>query len=254
MIDKRAIVHPRAQIAANVTIGPYSIIGEHVKIGDGTWIGPHTVIEGRTTIGRNNKIFQFASIGAIPQDKKYHGEPSVLEIGDNNHFREFCTVHLGTAHGGGITKIGSNNLFMNYVHIAHDCIVGDENVFANNATLAGHVIVGSYTTLSGFSKTAQFCLIGDYSFVGGDTGVIKDILPYIMFIDGKVYGLNLIGLKRRGFSDETLANLKKAYNIIFKEHLTVKQALPKLEAMTVACPEVLQIVDMLKKSEKGIAR
>lgn len=254
MIDERAVIHPKAKISANVSIGPFTVIGEHVEIGEGTWIGPHAVIEGYTKIGKHNKIFQFAAIGTIPQDKKFRGTPTYLEIGDNNHFREFCTIHLGTEHGGGLTKIGNNNLFMNYVHIAHDCFVGNDNIFANNATLAGHVIVGNYATLSGFSKVAQFCLIGDYSFIGGDTGVIKDILPYVLVIREKVYGLNLVGLKRRGFSDTTLEKLKEAYNIIFKEHLTVKQALPKLEGMIVECPEIQLFIDMLKKSEKGIMR
>lgn len=254
MIDERAIIYPGAQIGSNVSIGPFSVIGKDVVIGDGTWIGPHAVIEGYTTIGRNNKIFQFAAIGAVPQDKKYRGGKTFLEIGDNNHIREFCTMHPGTEDGGGLTKVGNDNLFMNYVHIAHDCVVGNGTVFANNASLAGHVIVGDYAVLSGFTKIAQFCLIGDYSFLGGDTAVNKDILPYIAVIGFKIYGLNTIGLKRHGFSDETLANLKKAYNIIYNEDLTVAAAIIKLETLVPSCPEVQKFIDMLKKSEKGVIR
>jgi UDP-N-acetylglucosamine acyltransferase len=254
MIDERAIVKKGAKIAHNVAIGPYAIIDEHVTIGEGTWVGPHAVIEGRTTIGKNNKIFQFASIGAAPQDKKFKGESTSLEIGNDNTFREFCSVNVGTQGGGGITRIGNGNLLMNYSHIAHDCIVGDENVFANNATLAGHVIVGNYAILSGFTAISQFCLVGDYCFIGGTTGVIKDILPYIMVVGFKVYGLNSVGLKRHGFTDETIDMLKKAYNIIYKEGLSVQQAIPKLELMLSECPEVQRFIDMLKKSEKGIIR
>lgn len=258
MIDQRAIIDKNAKIASHVKIGPYAIIGKDVEIGEGSWVGPHTVIEGRTKIGKNNQIFQFASIGAIPQDKKYHGETTTLEIGDNNIFREFCTMNLGTAQGGGITKIGHSNLFMNYVHIAHDCIVGNETVFSNNASLAGHVIVGDHVVLGGFVKVAQFVRIGTYSFFIGGADIGKDILPYVIaggnLDTAKLYGLNLIGLKRHGFSEQTLGYLKDAYNIILRKKLTVAQAIPELEAMLVACPEVQLFIDMLKQSERGILR
>lgn len=254
MIDPHAIIHSGAKIASGVEIGPFAIIGKNVEIGEGTKIGPHSVIEGYTKIGRNNTIYQFAAIGGPPQDKKYKGGPTFIEIGDNNIIREFCTIHMGTEGGRKVTKIGNDNYLMNYVHVAHDCILGDGNVFANNASLAGHVHIGSYVILSGFVKVAQFCSIGDYSFLGGDTGVIKDIPPYILVTGFKVYGLNVIGLKRNGFSDAKIALLKKAYNIIYNEHLTVKAAIPKLEALVSECKEVQKFIDMLQTSDKGIIR
>jgi UDP-N-acetylglucosamine acyltransferase len=258
MIDQRAIVDKNAEIAPNVKIGPYAIIGKNVEIGEGSWVGPHAVIEGRTKIGKNNQIFHMASIGAIPQDKKYHGEDTILEIGDNNIFREFCTINLGTVQGGGITKIGNGNLFMNYSHVAHDCVVGNETVFSNNASLAGHVIVGDFTIFGGFVKVAQFVRIGAYSFFIGGADIGKDVLPYVIaggdLDTAKLYGLNLIGLKRHGFSEQTLTYLKDAYNIILRKKLTVVQAIPELEAMLPVCPEVQLFIDMLNQSERGILR
>ncbi|EKE01646.1 MAG: UDP-N-acetylglucosamine acyltransferase [uncultured bacterium] len=258
MIDQRAIVDKGAKIASNVKIGPYAIIGKYVEIGEGSWVGPHAVIDGQTKIGKNNHIFQMASIGSIPQDKKYHGEDTTLEIGDNNTFREFCTINLGTTQGGGATKIGNNNLFMNYVHIAHDCIVGNDTVFSNNASLAGHVIVGDYAIFGGFVKVAQFVRIGAYSFFIGGADIGKDILPYVIaggnLDTAKLYGLNLIGLKRHGFSEQTLVHLKDAYNIILRKKLTVAQAIPELESMLRVCPEAQLFIDILKQSERGILR
>lgn len=258
MINNTAIIDPKAKIGSNVAIGAYSIIGKDVEIGDNTWIGPHVVIEDKTKIGKNNKIFQFASIGAIPQDKKYHGESTILEIGDNNIIREFATLNLGTEAGGGITKIGNHNLFMNYVHIAHDCIINDHNIFSNNATLAGHVLVGNHANLSGFAKIAQFCFIGDYSFIGGDTTIMKDVPPYI-FVAGvyesvKVYGLNLVGLKRSGFSETTIKILEDAYDIIYRKNFVVQQAIIELEKLVPKCKEVQLFIDALKNSKKGIVR
>ena len=223
MIDHLAIIDDGAKIASDVKIGPYAIIGKNVEIGEGSWVGPHAMIEGKTKIGKNNKVFQFTSIGAIPQDKKYHGEDTALEIGDNNVFREFCTINLGTVQGGGVTKIGNHNLFMNYSHVAHDCIIGNETVFSNNASLAGHVIVGDYVVFGGFVKVAQFIRIGAYSFLVGGSDIGKDILPYVIagggFETAKLYGLNLIGLKRQNFSEQTLLHLKDAYNIIFAQEI-----------------------------------
>ncbi len=258
MIDDRAIVAKGAKIASNVTIGPYAIIGDNVEIGEGSWVGSHTVIEGQTKIGKNNQIFQFASIGAVPQDKKFQGEETFLEIGDNNILREFCTIHLGTAQGGGITKIGNNNLIMNYVHIAHDCLVGNEVVFSNNASLAGHVIVGDYVIFGGFAKVAQFTRLGAYSFLVANTDLGKDVLPYVIaggsFDTMKLYGLNGIGLKRQGFSEATIQSLKNAYNVIIRKGLTVQQAISELETMLTSCPEVQLFIDMLKQSKRGILR
>lgn len=258
MIDSRAIIAEGAKIASDVKIGPYAIIGSNVEIGEGTWIGSHAIIEGQTTIGRNNQIFQFASIGAIPQDKKYHGEKTYLEIGDGNIFREFCTVHLGTKQGGGVTKIGNNNLIMNYVHIAHDCIIGNEVVLSNNASLAGHVIVGDYVIFGGFAKVAQFTRLGKHSFLVANTDIGKDILPYVIVggsVDHvKLYGLNVIGLRRYGFSEEIVQKLKTAYNIILRKSLTVEQAIAELEKMVMDCAEAQDFIDILKQSERGIMR
>jgi UDP-N-acetylglucosamine acyltransferase len=258
VIDERAIIDPKAKLAANVSIGPYTVIGANVEIGEGTWIGPNVVIKGRTKIGRNNKIFQFASIGEDPQHLHYKGEDTLLEIGDNNIFREFCTLNRGTVQGGGVTKIGDRNMLMAYVHIAHDCVLGNDIIFVNNASLAGHVIIEDHVILSGFAEIAQFCTIGAYSFVAAVTGIPKDVLPYVSVsgYHGKttVYGLNLVGLRRKGFSRDTIKKLRQAYHVIFQEDLTVKEALPKLKAMVNDCPEVQRFVDMLKKSKRGIVR
>lgn len=258
MIDHRAIVAANAKIADNVTIEPFAIIGDKVEIGEGSWVGSHAVIGGRTKIGKNNLIFQFASIGAIPQDKKYHGEDTVLEIGDGNSFREFCTVHLGTVQGGGITKIGNDNLIMNYVHIAHDCIIGNNVVFSNNSSLAGHVIVDDHVIFGGFAKVAQFTRIGIYSFLIANSDISKDVLPYVIAggsLDiAKLYGLNLIGLKRHGFSEQTIQNLKKAYNVILRQSLTTAQAILELEKMALDCGEIKPFIQMLEQSERGILR
>lgn len=258
MIDKTAVISSKAKIASGVTVGPYTIIGPDVEIDEGTKIGPHAVIEGPTKIGRNNKIFQFAAIGAEPQDKKYKGEASTLEVGDDNVFREFCTIHRGTEQGINKTVIGNGNLFMNYVHIAHDCIVGNETIFANNASLAGHVIVGNFAIISAFAKVVQFCSIGEYAFVAGATDILKDVPPFVL-VSGyhdnvKTYGLNVIGLRRRGFSEETISVLKKAYNIIYRQDLTTQQAIPELEKLVPECKEVQLFIDVLKKSERGIVR
>ena len=258
MIDHRAIVSESAKIADDVTIGPYAIIGDKVEIGTGSWVGAHAVIEGHTKIGKNNRIFQFASIGTIPQDKKYQGEDTSLEIGDSNIFREFCTVNLGTEQGGGITKVGNNNLVMNYVHIAHDCIIGNDVVFSNYTGLAGHVIVEDHVISGGFAKVAQFTRLGAYSFLVANVDVIKDILPYVI-VGGplgntKLFGLNVIGLKRHGLTDETIQKLKEAYNIILRKNLTAMQAITKLEEMVKDCIEIQLFIDMLKQSERGIMR
>lgn len=258
MIDKHAVVHPNAQIAANVHIGPFSVIGADVEIGEGTWIGSHVVVEGKTKIGRNNKIFQFAAIGAEPQHKKYQGEPTTVEIGDENVIREFCTVHRGTVQGRSTTKIGNQNFLMNYVHIAHDCELGNGVVFANNASLAGHVTVGDYANFGGFAKVLQFCTIGEHCFVAGATDIVKDVPPYILvagpYNDVKVYGLNLIGLKRFGFKDEVIKTLEKAYDLIYRSNLTVVKVIPELEKLAQNCQEVYGFINILKNSKKGIVR
>lgn len=255
MIDERAMIDPSAKIADGVSIGPYSVIGPHVEIGEGTKIGAHVVIQGPTKVGKHNKIFQFASVGADPQDKKYRDEPTVLEIGDNNIFREFVTINRGTVQGGNLTKIGSDNLFMAYVHIAHDCIVGSHCIFANNASLSGHVIVEDYANLGGFTAVHQFCRIGRYAFIARAM-ITKDILPYIMVVGetASVYGINAIGLERHGFSKETIAQLQQAYKVIFRQKLTVAEALKVLAPLSEACPDVQLFIDGLNSSERGILR
>jgi UDP-N-acetylglucosamine acyltransferase len=258
MIDSRAIIEPGAKIANNVEIGPFSIIGKDVEIGEGTQIGPHVVIEGHTKIGKNNKFYQFACIGGVPQHKKYAGEDTLTEIGDENVFREFCTIHRGTIQGRGVTKIGNGNFIMNYVHIAHDCVIGNETIFTNNASLAGHVVVGNYVNLGGFAKVVQFCTLGDYCFVAGATDIAKDVPPYLL-VGGyyehlKIYGLNTIGLKRHGFSEETLKYLDMAYQIIYRQNLTTQQAIPELEKLVPQCKEVQLFIDMLRNSKRGIIR
>jgi len=257
VIDPRAVVSPKAKIGKNVTISPFSIIYDDVEIGDNTWIGPHVVIKGPTKIGTGNKIFQFSSVGEDSQDKKYVGEKTFLEIGNDNIIRECCTINRGTSLDSK-TKIGDGNLFMAYVHIAHDCQILNHAIFANNASLAGHVNVEDYAILSGFSMVHQNCVIGAHSFVGAGTGIGKDVLPYVMVSgaghEASVFGLNSVGLKRRGFSDETLVHLKRAYKIIFRQNLSVAEALEQLDDMLSECPEVGLLITALKNSSRGITR
>ncbi len=256
MIHPQALIDPAARLGRSVHVGPFSVIGPDVEIGDDTWIGPHVVINGPTRIGAGNRIFQFASIGEAPQDLKYAGEPTRLEIGDRNVIRECCTFHRGTAGGGGVTRIGSGGLFMAYVHIAHDCQVGDQVVFANNATLAGHVEVGDYTVLGGFVGIHQFCKIGAYCMLGVGTVALKDVPPFLMVYDNpaKPYGLNQRGLKRRGFSDEAVAALKKAYKVVYRSDLTIADALKELEPLVARHPEVARFAAFARDAERGIIR
>ncbi len=256
MIDHRAIIHPTARIAPNVQIGPWTIIGPHVEIGEGTWVGPHVVIQGPTKIGCYNKIYQFSSIGEAPQDRKFQGEQTFLEIGDRNVIREFCTFNRGTAQDKSHTKIGNDNLFMAYVHIAHDCIVGNHTIFANNASLAGHVVVEDFAILSGFSGAFQFCRVGTHSFLAMGTMIEKDVPPFVK-VSGyyaEPFGLNTVGLKRRGFSGETLVNIRRAYKTIYRKGLTLKAALAELNTMTATCPEIQVLIDFIQASTRGIVR
>lgn len=254
VIDKFAVIDPSAKIASNVHIGPFSVIGPDVEIGEGTWIGPHVVIQGPTKIGRDNKIFQFSSIGEMPQDLKFKGEKTFLEIGDRNVIREFCTLNRGTAQDKTFTRIGNDNLFMAYVHIAHDCVVGNHVIFANNASLAGHVVVEDYVTLGGFSGVFQFCRIGAHSFITTNSVVIKDVPPFVK-VSGyyaKPFGLNTVGLQRRGFTEEAMLQLKRAYKAIYRNGLTVAQAIDEMKKML--CPEVEQMVNFIEASSSGITR
>ncbi|VVC75329.1 Acyl-[acyl-carrier-protein]--UDP-N-acetylglucosamine O-acyltransferase [Aquicella siphonis] len=254
MIDKTAIIDPSARIANHVHIGPYSVIGPDVEIGEGTWIGPHVVIQGPTRIGRDNKIYQFSSIGEIPQDLKFRGEKTYLEIGDRNVIREFCTLNRGTAQDKSLTRIGNDNLLMAYVHIAHDCEVGNHTIFANNASLAGHVSVADYVTLGGFSGVFQFCRVGAHSFVSTNSVVIKDVPPFVK-VSGyyaKPYGLNTVGLQRRGFAEEVLSELRRAYKIIYRNGLTIAKAIEELRQM--GSPEIRQLIQFIETSNSGIVR
>lgn len=256
MIHSTAIIDPAARIAANVEIGPWTIIGADVEIGEGTWIGPHVVIQGPTKIGKENKIFQFSSIGEMPQDLKFKGERTYLEIGDRNTIREFCTFNRGTAQDKSLTRIGHDNLFMAYVHIAHDCVVGNHTIFSNNASLAGHVIVDDHVILGGFAGIFQFCHLGAHSFISANAVVVKDVPPYVKVAGfyAKPYGLNTVGLQRRGFSEQTALGLKRAYKTIYRKGLTVKQAIDELNEMSLECPEVKMFVDFVGASEHGIVR
>lgn len=256
MISDKAIIDPTAKISKNVTIGPFAIIGPQVELGEGCWIGPHAVVNGPTKMGKNNKVFQFASVGECPQDKKYNGEPTRLEIGDNNVFRECTTISRGTAKGVGLTKIGDNNLFMAYVHIAHDCSVGNNTVFSNNASLAGHVTVGDFANMGGFVGVHQFCHIGSYCFCAGGSIIVKDVLPYIM-VSGhpaQIYGLNTEGLKRNGFTPDEIACLKRAYKTLYRESLSLEEAVHRIEAMLPECARLEEFLGMIKDTTRGITR
>jgi len=255
-VDPRAVVDPSAKIASNVSIGPFSVIGPKVEIGENTEIGPHVVINGPTRIGRENRIFQFSSIGEIPQDKKFHGEDSRLEIGDRNTIREFVTINRGTDDGGGVTRIGSDNWLMAYIHIAHDCIVGDHVIFANGASAAGHVSIGDHAILGGFTLVHQFCTVGAHAFCGMGSAISKDVPPYIM-VNGNPahpHGLNVEGLKRHGYTKEALRVLRDAYKTIYRSGMTVEEALVKLEVLSDSQPEVKPLAEFLKKSQRGILR
>jgi len=256
MIHPTAIISEGAKLAPDVEIGPYSIIGEHVEIGAGTRVGPHVVISGHTRIGKNNQIFQFASLGEIPQDKKYAGEETSLEIGDRNVIREFCTFNCGTAQDAGVTRIGNDNWIMAYVHIAHDCQVGNNTIFANNASLAGHVHVGDIAILGGFTLVHQFCRIGSHVITGLGSVVLQDIPPYVTAAGNpaKPHGINSEGLKRRGFSSDTIMHIKRAYKSIYRSGLVLEEAKSALAEQAKVCAEIKPLLDFLAVSSRGIAR
>ncbi len=256
MIDSRAIIDPSARIASGVSIGPFSIIGPDVEIGEDTWVGPHVVINGPTKIGRENKIFQFSSLGEEPQDKKYQGEATTLEIGDRNVIREYCTFSRGTAQDIGATRLGNDNWIMAYVHIAHDCQVGNNTIFANNATLAGHVNIEDFVILGGFTLVHQFCTLGVHSFTAMGSAISKDVPPYVL-VSGhmaKPYGLNTEGLKRREFSIDEINALKKAYKILYRSNLAFEKAITQIDELADQFDVVKVMGDFLKKSERGVVR
>lgn len=254
MIHSTAIIDPAAQLGRNVEIGPYSIIGADVVIGDDCIIGPHVVLRGPTVLGLNNRIFQFASVGEDCQDKKFKGEPTQLVIGDNNIIREFVTIHRGTAQDQGITRIGSDNLLMAYVHVAHDCVVGDHVILANNTTLAGHVHVGDWAILGGFTGVHQFCHIGAHAFTAVNSVVVQDIPPYIMAQGHNAVPrtINSEGLKRRGFSAEQISTIKRAFKILYRQGHTVSEAVEKMNELQAT--ELQPLIDFVQQSARGIIR
>lgn len=255
-IDSRAVIDSRAHLAADVAVGPYSIIGADVSIASGTVIGPHVVIKGPTEIGEENRIFQFASIGEDPQDKKYEGEDSRLVIGDRNTIREFCTINRGTQAGGGITRIGNDNWIMAYVHIAHDCLVGNDITFSNGTTLAGHVVIEDYVVFGGFTLIHQFCRVGAYSFCGMGTALNKDLPPYVMAAGNlaKTYGLNKEGLRRRQFSESCIAALHRAYKSLVISKLPFEQQVESIAELGQQFDEVNRLVEFIRASKRGIVR
>lgn len=258
MIHPTAIIDATASLASDVEVAPYAIIGKHVTIGRGTSIGAHAVIGDWTEIGENNQIYHLASVGPAPQDLKYRGEESWTRIGDNNIIREFATIHRGTVTGVGETVVGNGNLFMAYSHVAHDCKIGNGVVMANAATLAGHVTVEDNVILGGLVAIHQFATIGAYAMLGGGTLVVLDIPPYTIATlgkrDAKLRGLNLIGLKRRGFSDDTILKLKKAYKTLFMAGLKLPDAITRIKTEISDCPEVDYLLTFIERSERGICR
>ena len=257
MIDSSAKVDPGAQLAADVEVGPWTYIGPGVEIGAGTRIGSHCIVKGPTRIGRDNRVFAFCSIGEDPQDKKFAGVgASQLEIGDRNTIREYCSINRGTPQGGGLTRVGDDNWLMAYCHIAHDCKVGNHTVFANNATLAGHVEIYDYVILGGFTGVHQFCRMGESSFSAIAAAVVRDVPPYII-VNGnnaEPRSINREGLKRRGFSPESIAALKRAYRTLYRQGNSLEDALKLLEVERDAFPEVARLLDFVRTSVRGIVR
>jgi UDP-N-acetylglucosamine acyltransferase len=256
VIDPRAIVSPQAELAADVDVGPFSIIGPGVRIGPGTVVGPHAVITGQTTLGADNHIYQFASLGDAPQDKKYAGEPTRLEIGDRNVFRESCTMNRGTTHDKGVTRIGDDNLFMAYSHVAHDCVVGSNTVFANCASLAGHVEIGDWVILGGLSAVHQHCKIGAHAFLAGGAIVTRDVPPYVMVAGNpsSPHMVNSEGLKRRGFTEEQVRSVREAYRLVYRSDLKLSEALERLEPSAREQPALRAFVDFIRSSTRSIIR
>jgi acyl-[acyl-carrier-protein]--UDP-N-acetylglucosamine O-acyltransferase len=255
-IHPTAIIGPQTELGENVSIGPYSIIEGDVFIDSGTRIGAHVYIDRYTRIGKNCRISPFASIGTPPQDKKFKGEKTQAVIGDENVIREYVTINRGTSEGGGLTTIGNQNLLMAYCHVAHDCHLGNGIVMANLATLAGHVILEDYSILGGLAAIQQFVRVGAYAYIGGKSGVLKDIPPYVIASGdrAKLFGLNVVGLKRHDFSNDIIAALKEAYQIVIRSHLTIKEAIIRVEKEVPSFPEVRRFIDFIRNSQQGINR
>ncbi len=256
-VDASAIISSEAVLAEDVAVGPYAVIGPHVTIGAGSFVGPHTRIEGPATIGERNRFVGQLSVGTPPQDLKYKGERTELVIGNDNTFREFVTINRGTAGGGGITTIGSGNFFMAYAHVAHDCHVGSNTIFANNATLAGHVEVGDFAMIGAFSAIHQFCRVGEHAFIGGDTIATQDVLPFVKTVGSrpaKTYGINTIGLERKGFTRDTIDALQRAYRILVRSKLKLEEALQRMENELGFFAEVRYLVEFVRSAQRGVIR
>ncbi len=255
-IHPTAIVDPKAELDSDVQVGPYAIIREDVSIGSGSQIGSHAVIEPFVSIGRDCRIFHFASIGATPQSLKFEGEKTYVKIGRGTIIREFVTIHRGTGFGGGITEVGEQNFLMAYTHIAHDCKTGRMVVMANNATLAGHITIGDFATVGGLTAIHQFVKVGDYAFIGGKSAVVKDIPPFVIAAGdrARLHGMNTVGLKRHGFTQTTINELKKVYRIIFRIGLTRNEALERVKAEVEQIPEVVKFLEFIQSSQRGITR
>src|SRR5882672_1156154 len=256
MIDAHAVVSPQAELAADVQVGPFSVIGPGLRIGPRTRVGPHVVITGLTTIGADNQFFQFASIGDAPQDKKYRGEPTRLQIGERNVFRECCTVNRGTAHEEGVTRVGDDNLLMAYTHVAHDCRLGNRIVMANCATLGGHVQLGDWVIMGGLAAIHQFCKIGAHAFIANNAAVTRDVPPYVMVVGqpARPHSINSEGLKRRGFGAEQIRNIREAYRTLYRRDLPLAEAVSALTAQAASQPEILPLVEFIASSTRSLIR
>lgn len=255
-IDPRAVVSASAQLADDVEVGPFAYIGDNVVIGPRCWIGPHAVINGPTTLGADNRVFQFASLGDAPQDKKYKGEPTRLEIGDRNIFREYCTVNRGTVTGNGVTRVGDDNMLLAYTHVAHDCTLGNKIVLSNLVMLGGHVELGDWVIMSGYAGAHQFAKIGAHAFIGNNTAVTRDVPPYVLASGhpAEPITINSEGLKRRGFTPEQIRTIKNAYRVLYRSDLKLDEAVEKLTAMAADHEELRIFVDFIAKSTRSLVR
>jgi UDP-N-acetylglucosamine acyltransferase len=254
-IDSRAIISPSARVGPEVRIGAFAVVGDEVELGEGCVLEPHAVVRGPARIGRNNKFDSFCSLGGDPQDLKFEGERTQLVVGDGNRFREFCTISRGTAKGGGVTRIGNDNLFMAYSHVAHDCIVGSGTVFANGATLAGHVVVEDYANVGAFSPVHQFCRVGRYAYIGACTVITQDVPPFSRVVtdrDTKCYGVNTVGLERRGFDPARLETIERAFRLLLRSKLNTTQALEQIRAQLNGSSDVRELVEFIESAERGL--
>jgi UDP-N-acetylglucosamine acyltransferase len=255
-IDPRAVISPTAQLADDVEIGPFAVIGDNVVIGPRCWIGPHAVVNGPTTLGADNRVFQFASLGDAPQDKKYKGEPTRLEIGDRNVFREYCTVNRGTVTGNGVTRLGNDNMLLAYTHVGHDCTLGSHIVLSNLVMLGGHVELGDWVIMSGYAGAHQFSKIGAHAFIGNNTAVTRDVPPYVLAAGhpAEPRTINSEGLKRRGFSAEQIRNIKQAYRVLYRSDLRLEDAVVQLQAMAAEHEELRIFVDFIGTATRSLVR